>query len=122
MSSIYGEFERLVKEKGKKVKILDSVKETFWEIENLIVEIDEHPVLEEDKIVAIIDISDPEFFYLIYISPLAFKNGFQKTFGIIDEGISSEEKLFKIFQKIQTGGQSNPGFLFYNSFSRARVC
>lgn len=115
MDSIYEEFERLVKEKGKRIKkFLPGIENgSMWQIENLFVVIDESALLNENKIVAIVDIADENFFYVIYISPLALENGAKEFFGIIDNRMSSNEKLTQIFEKIKTGGQLNSGFFYF---------
>jgi hypothetical protein len=115
LNFLYGEFERFVKENGKKVEIAGlSNKESVWEIENLLVVIDEYPILEEDRIVTVIDLNGGDFFYIIYLSPLALKNGAREFFGIIDWRISSKERLFQIFKKIKRKSQGETGF--FNKF------
>lgn len=118
LDSIYEEFEKLIKTKGKRLKASFSGIETesIWQIKNLLVAIDEFASLNENKIIAVIDIADKKFFYVIYISPLALKNGAKEFFRIIDDRISSMERLIKVFEKLKEG-QPVSGFLF--SFEKA---
>lgn len=116
--SIYEKFEKLVKEKGRPIETffpgiegsIEGIEGSIWQVKNLLVVIDELALLKQNKIIAVVDISDTKFFYIIYISPAAIQNGAKEFFGIINNRISSREKLSQIFEKIKARSQPNPGF------------
>jgi len=111
---IYEEFERLVKERGKRIEapLSEIENDSVWQIESLFVVFDDSALLNENKIVTIVDVSDDKFFYILYISPLALKNGAREFFGIIDARISSKEKLVQIFEKLKTSQPISGLFIF----------
>jgi hypothetical protein len=114
LDSVYEEFEKLIKTKGKRLEtsFSDIETESIWQIKNLLVVIDEFALLNENKIVTVIDIADKNFFYVIYISPLALKNGAKEFFRIIDDRISSTERLIKILEKLKEGQPVSGFFIF----------
>jgi len=113
LTSIYREFETIVKKNGKKIRVLNLVeKESVWKVDksNLLIVIDEYPLLEENRIISVIDLNGGNFFYVIYLSPPALRNGAKEFFGIIDDRISSKERLEKILKKIKEGSRWKTGF------------
>lgn len=103
MTSIYEEFEEVVREKGERVDITifgPVGEKSIWIIGDLLITLEEAmPLTEAARVVSVIDRGKQGLF--IYLSPYAVGAGARQIFGIEDPDISSEKRLKEILMKIK---------------------
>lgn len=103
MTSIYEEFEEVVRKKGERAEITvfgPAEEKSSWIIGDWLITLNEAlPLTEAARVVSVIDRRKQGLF--TYLSPYAVGAGARPIFGIEDPDISSEKRLKEILMKIK---------------------